>query len=477
MNKFLFLLGLCISLFPTFASAQVASVASFIAPPATLYSGQPANVTWTLSNSGGSSYMIPCLDGLKLTNPESGSAIACGTRHTSSNTQGSAASLLVHNISGGVLTVVFQVYPKDVSGNDYDAGMVQSSMTVYPLTEPIASATFDQTSITSGDTATLTWAGQIIEGVNMQTDCNSNLTITSPTYPDRGTFPCGSIIFSSNLSASGSISLTIKNLGSNTETINVKILPAITATTYNGVYAKIIPIEVKPRSAPLVQTISYFSASSTIVTSGSSIPVSWSIENTTGSNMYLSCDPSLVTISFATASTTLPCNQTYIASTDYSNSSSLTFIFKSLSTLSASVTVTLVPALGGGLYDGTRSKTISLTVVPMSTSLASITPSIGITKQNTITQTTGTLKKARVMFTRALRVGMRGDDVKALQEFFAQDSAVYPEGLTTGYFGPATLRAIQRFQAKNSIVSSGTPETTGYGALGPKTRAFINTIK
>ncbi|MCE9541632.1 peptidoglycan-binding protein [Candidatus Kaiserbacteria bacterium] len=66
-----------------------------------------------------------------------------------------------------------------------------------------------------------------------------------------------------------------------------------------------------------------------------------------------------------------------------------------------------------------------------------------------------------------------GGQVTQLQTFLAQDTSIYPEGLVTGYFGPATLRAVQRWQAKNGVVSSGTPDTTGYGFVGTKTRAAI----
>jgi len=59
--------------------------------------------------------------------------------------------------------------------------------------------------------------------------------------------------------------------------------------------------------------------------------------------------------------------------------------------------------------------------------------------------------------------------VKRLQIILAKDKTIYPEGLVTGYFGPATKKAVQTLQEKQDIVSSGTPETTGYGAVGPKT--------
>jgi len=43
-------------------------------------------------------------------------------------------------------------------------------------------------------------------------------------------------------------------------------------------------------------------------------------------------------------------------------------------------------------------------------------------------------------------------------------------GRVTGYFGPATLQLVQNWQASNGVVSSGSPDTNGYGYVGPKTR-------
>lgn len=75
-----------------------------------------------------------------------------------------------------------------------------------------------------------------------------------------------------------------------------------------------------------------------------------------------------------------------------------------------------------------------------------------------------------------LKRGMENANVRALQEALASDSEIYPEGLITGYYGPLTEKAVQRFQAKYGIVSSGTPETTGYGLVGPKTRAKLHEV-
>jgi hypothetical protein len=65
------------------------------------------------------------------------------------------------------------------------------------------------------------------------------------------------------------------------------------------------------------------------------------------------------------------------------------------------------------------------------------------------------------------------NEVSLLQRFLAQDQTLYPEGQITGYFGPLTQRAVQRFQARAGIVNYGTPYTTGYGSVGVRTRAAI----
>lgn len=98
---------------------------------------------------------------------------------------------------------------------------------------------------------------------------------------------------------------------------------------------------------------------------------------------------------------------------------------------------------------GTTTPATTAPVPPTATACAPFTQTILPAKSETDVDTTGAVKR--------------------LQTILAKDKAVYPEGLVTGWFGPVTLRAVQAFQKKLEIVSSGTPETTGYGAVGPKT--------
>lgn len=78
-------------------------------------------------------------------------------------------------------------------------------------------------------------------------------------------------------------------------------------------------------------------------------------------------------------------------------------------------------------------------------------------------------------FTRNLTVGSKGDDVKALQQFLnshgaqvAASGAGSPGNETT-YFGPATKRAVAKWQASSSISPAS-------GYFGPKTRGSVSAM-
>ncbi|HET8581493.1 MAG TPA: peptidoglycan-binding domain-containing protein [Candidatus Paceibacterota bacterium] len=60
-------------------------------------------------------------------------------------------------------------------------------------------------------------------------------------------------------------------------------------------------------------------------------------------------------------------------------------------------------------------------------------------------------------------------DVSALQRLLTQ-TGDYAYRTITGYFGPVTQQALERYQARLGIVSAGSPATTGYGRAGPATR-------
>ena len=78
--------------------------------------------------------------------------------------------------------------------------------------------------------------------------------------------------------------------------------------------------------------------------------------------------------------------------------------------------------------------------------------------------------------TRTLQRRMSGADVTNLQIFLAGDPRIYPEGTISGYFGPLTEAAVQRFQCREMQLCSGSPNINGYGVVGPRTRATIQNV-
>ena len=73
---------------------------------------------------------------------------------------------------------------------------------------------------------------------------------------------------------------------------------------------------------------------------------------------------------------------------------------------------------------------------------------------------------------RALSLGTSGSDVLSLQKFLVAQNLLSAEA-ATGSFEALTQGAVQGLQTKYGVVLSGTPGTTGYGAVGPRTRALI----
>lgn len=75
--------------------------------------------------------------------------------------------------------------------------------------------------------------------------------------------------------------------------------------------------------------------------------------------------------------------------------------------------------------------------------------------------------------TARLTKGVQGNQVSALQKFLINNGYL-KETPPTAYFGPLTEDALKRFQCEKLQVCDGTPDTTGYGAVGPRTRTMIN---
>jgi len=76
---------------------------------------------------------------------------------------------------------------------------------------------------------------------------------------------------------------------------------------------------------------------------------------------------------------------------------------------------------------------------------------------------------------KTLQRGANGTDVAYLQKALNMEG-VYPEAIFSGYYGYLTEQAVKRFQKKYSIVSYGSPLSTGYGRIGWGTMSKLNKL-
>lgn len=110
---------------------------------------------------------------------------------------------------------------------------------------------------------------------------------------------------------------------------------------------------------------------------------------------------------------------------------------------------------GTGLAATTIPDTTPMPVA--STTTASVTATCSLTKQLVLNSTDAETN----------------GEVTMLQKILAKDTSLYPEGLVTGFFGPATEKAVKVFQVKNGVVQEG---GAGYGKVGPKTREVLGKV-
>ena len=112
------------------------------------------------------------------------------------------------------------------------------------------------------------------------------------------------------------------------------------------------------------------------------------------------------------------------------------------------------------------------TLADLQTQLGNLLAQIAALEAAQATSTTATSgSPSCVTLTQDLYAGLSdagtSGEVSKLQAFLG----ISP---TTGYFGPITQQGVQAWQSSHNIVLSGTPDTTGYGFVGPQTRAAMS---
>ena len=77
--------------------------------------------------------------------------------------------------------------------------------------------------------------------------------------------------------------------------------------------------------------------------------------------------------------------------------------------------------------------------------------------------------------TSTYKEGMTNDQIKQIQDLLSSDKTIYPEGLTTGYFGQLTKNALMRFQDKHGLAKTGEVDQDTKDVLNEYMRARFGT--
>ena len=468
---------------PISALAATPSVASFNMSPVTISSNDMTTVFWRVVNGSGSSLSFACPAGVSVKKFD-GTSFPCGTRNTVNTSVSGSAAFRITNISGTATTVIATLYPKDAAGNDYDGAMTQTSITVGTAPKPITNAFASTSSPVSGSPLTVSWTAPDVSGTNLQLQCRPGLRYTGPDGITP--LPCDTPAFPSLLAPTGSTTIVIFNDNSAATTTVIRVLPGANPTLYDATHAATVTVTVGAKTAQ--QLVPQNSGAATVstgstVSSGSPLNFSWTTQNSIGANLIFSCNDSLTyTNTVGTSTQTLPCGVPAFSPV-LPSSGTATLSFINNGTTTQQTTLTVLPQRANGIYDQSGGTNAVLLVTPAQAQTF-IAPAQAQAPATTETPApnqqvpaaptiTTNMPTTHTPLTTPLKRGSRGAQVTILQTFLAQDLQIYPEAAVTGYFGAATMQAVERFQDRYSISSQGDPN---YGYVGPGTRAKINSL-
>ena len=136
----------------------------------------------------------------------------------------------------------------------------------------------------------------------------------------------------------------------------------------------------------------------------------------------------------------------------------------------------LVTNSGGGMTGGSGgggggSPHVMTTVVTPVVTITSVPAVVPVVTTGPVPPTLPAGSTSKIKTT--LHYKSRGASVKILQELLASDPTLGFKGTFSGYFGLKTQAALEAFQTKYGVVAAG---TSGYGSVGPMTRAMFKTV-
>jgi hypothetical protein len=444
-------------------SAANPSIQSFVSSNGVLLSGQLTSLVFSSSDTSGHSLVFTCSAGIKIKNQE-GAVFLCGTAYPLSSANGEF-SFTVINTSGSQKNISASLYPKALSGEQYSEGVKQVSFSVLPVIDPITSFYALATSTVSKKPTILYWTSPYLDAVNFKLTCAPGIYATSSVSANQ--IPCDQISFSQNQLGSGQVTLYFSNTNAVSVPVTITVLPAISDGAYDAIYGKTIVLDVAPDLTPSPVVSAFTAVPSTVSSQGTSTLL-WTVDYSSGANITFECKDNL-SAKLVTGTSIIPIQcGSFMFTYPVSSRASASVVLVNNSTDTLVGQFLILPELSSGGYDGTRVKSVSVSVLGKGIGISPAIKQI----QSTTTVLVNNTKSPRKKFTKALGIGSRGDDVSALQEYLFKNN-FYPEGNVSGYFGPTTSKAVGRFQEFFNIAKKG---GVGYGVVGPVTRSKLNTL-
>ncbi len=210
----------------------------------------------------------------------------------------------------------------------------------------------------------------------------------------------------------------------------------------------------------------------------------FSVTLSPGASVVINAPVDLSIPDAGTVTSVTQCNTTngalhyYISNPSSGSTNTVTATPGSSSSCSQTTTTTTTTTTtgGGGPVGGNYGPPSFVSSAPATPAAPTVWPAVPAAPSPNAQPSPRALQVSPV-FNRGLVVGNRNNDVMRLQKVLNADPDTQiaslgagSPGNETNYFGPATLKALQRFQVKYGIAGPG---IVGYGNLGPKTRAKI----
>ena len=467
---------------PVFADAPKINL--FTVDPQSLSNNYSTALAWDTESSTGRELHFSCPSGVTIKKTD-GSSFPCNTRQSVGGDPVGWAGFALTNVSGATQNVVVTFYPKDSAGANYDQGAIRRTLSVRTSPQPILDFSVSSTSVASGTELTLVWKGVDAGVVNVQFECADFASIRTSASAVQA-LPCGKPALAQDLPISGSLIVYPLNSSRAPVSITVRVFPAIGGGMYDATHSLSANFSVLQTPPPATPSAAEFTSSLARIFPNDSFVLSWATRDSAGANIKFSCQDGVsVFAASSTARVILPCNTPAFTPT-LAASGSAAFIIKNTNGYMVNLGAVLLPQDAKGIYFQTSSLSLNLSVLPAGTvstspaqsqsapaaSISAAVPSASAAPQSSIAPAKVTAPK--YTFKRGLYRGLKNADVTALQTQLSLYPDIYPDGLVTGYFGPATERAVKLFQEKYGIAKKG---EAGYGTVGPKTRAKLNSLQ